>query len=363
MKILNIITFFLFTGSAVATQIKITDRVPDDREIYSTEKKDDEGFGEVYNPYYQRINQLNTRKRLDQNTINKEVVNSIAKGDSSLSNPSQQEKPQTQSQTKAPVAIGSSLINRTTAMADGIKNKINSSKFFSFGVDQDELKDRPSGIYKSVVISTILYGSSHMKGTEERPNSSSNTTWNRYRTFDGDKAYMPSIEIGLRVGKNIYPFLRTEFSADYSYLWGNVSSVSSHPQSPGANFTLKDDFLNGHMIKGIGHLYLEPFPKWKIWPSIGAGVGVSYIFTNNMTNNAIFAPTISGYFGFNKAISKQMILSIGYRMDYFWNTVVDNRVPIHDASGKFINDRPTNTDQTLISNLMIHKLEIGFRFF
>ncbi len=231
----------------------------------------------------------------------------------------------------------------------------------------DEVASRPLGHYRGIFASFMIAGTANISGNEQRPTGSVNTPWSSYDTFSTSKLYLPSGELGLFLGWHLYSFMRAQLDVSWTYLYGNIGSISSSSQSPGSSFTLPNDSFNGNLFASTFNFYFDPYKNLRIWPSIGVGAGVAMFTFNGYNNLALLYPVINIYAGFNFMLpDKKEVISIGYKLQWIWTGTTSNQSPVVDNNSAITgltNNRPTNEDNSIFSGILIHKIEIAIRLY
>ena len=331
------------------------------QELYYGKKNKPITETQIENPYFI---QTSTIRHSVQNRTKQQITESVAKNI---------EKENIQKiEQNSEDSITSKIKDRGSQGLSIFKN-INRpiSDFFStMKITDEQVATRPTGPYKGFLISFMMVGTTAINGSEERPsnvavaNATGENSFINHTTFSTNKTYLPSVELGIFAGWQINSWVRSHLDVTWTYLYGNIGDVATQSGSPGANFVLPKDFFDGNLFASTMNIYVDPYQNLKIWPTIGVGGGVAFFMPLNYNNNALLWPVANLYLGANYMLpDNKTIISFGYKLQYIYTGIADNKNQITDANGVYQDGRPTNQDQSVFFGLWIHKLELAIRFY
>jgi hypothetical protein len=333
-----------------------------EQELYYGKKNKPIIQTQIENPYFI---QISTIRNSLQNRTKQQITESVVKNIEEK----QIEKIEQKSQEES---IPSNIQNRGNQDISLFKN-INQPIFDFFStikITDEKVAERPTGMYKGFLMSFMTIGTTAINGNEERPstipiaNATNSNSFINYSTFSTDKTYLPSIELGIFAGWQINTWIRSHLDVTWTYLYGNIGNVTTQSGSPKAHFVLPKDFFDGNLFASTMNIFFDPYQNLKIWPTIGVGGGVAFFVPLNYNNNALLWPVVNLYLGANYMLpDNKTIISFGYKLQYLYTGIADNKNPITDANGVYQDGRPTNQDQSVFFGLWIHKLELAIRFY
>ncbi len=279
----------------------------------------------------------------------------------------------------APKIRSNIVLAENTAPSKTFRLKTEAKSEDDIVVEKEEAINKKTASYRSIFGSFVGGGSSSISGQEERlttPSTSITTaSYTSYQTFDANVTYLPSFDVGIRVGMQYQAFAgvrypiayRMEFEFFYMRMNAQISSLTTDTTtatgSPGSNFSLPKNYGNGHFFHGGFNAYADLFKFGPGYIYLGVGVGIGGMVFDVANNAGLVAPTFSGFIGYNIDLPKGITISIGYRFMTNLGSYYQHTTPIQDNNGVLPDNRPVQKDEAVYAPQFIHKLEVAFLFF